>query len=648
MTTTPLAEPLCHIGFTLGQPSMPPMVRLTDGLLDAIEATVASVAPERGGALLGVGALTHLFLADTHGVYSRASWDISAGLTTAIGMLEAAGRGVLTGTVHSHPREIPDPSSTDVKTTTLALRMNPHLDRLLIAVVTEGAPRRFDVAVGSRHRMSVHVLAREGATGATYARARIEVVPLLADLRSAGLSFCSLTGVDDWVQTADDAARVAPHTAVPHIVPVDGRLRIVVPLADRPHALLFDDRYPIAGPMRLQVDHGGGNDLPVSHTGLPWHPQSSARMQLADLVEGPAAIQGAVDRVADLVGSLATKSVLVAGLGSVGSRIADELVRAGVGAVTLVDPDTVAAPNLARSVYRVSDLGRAKAFALAGHLHAINPVVSVNVRPVAISDLVLPDELDGIDLIIAATDDMQQQALLAHHAYASNVTLVACALYRKAAAGEVVLQVPSADTACWSCAVGMGTAAASRRPDTDYGAAGRLAGESALGPSIAVVTSVAAQIALGLLAGPDSPAGRPLAPALSQRRTLGLVSTTPGWDFFPTVFAGMAHQYAPQSLWPVVVPNPACPACGDHRQAPLSLEQGDAVAQGLQQLIDDEASAATPQPTGSVAVKPVKRQANPALTLTPIVLAGLFAATGWVLRRRRKAITRLATELARI
>jgi hypothetical protein len=49
---------------------------------------------------------------------------------------------------------------------------------------------------------------------------------------------------------------------------------------------------------------------------------------------------------------------------------------------------------------------------------------------------------------------MVEQALLAHHVYAVGIPLVACALYKAAAAGEVVISVPAAESACWSCAVG--------------------------------------------------------------------------------------------------------------------------------------------------------------------------------------------------
>ena len=187
----------------------------------------------------------------------------------------------------------------------------------------------------------------------------------------------------------------------------------------------------------------------------------------------------------------------------------------------------------------------------------------------------LPQALAGVSLVVAATDDMTEQALLAHHAYAAGVPLVACALYKKAAAGEVVLGVPAARTACWRCAVGAGTPSDSYQPSRDYGLGGRLAGESALSHSIHLVAGVAASAALRpARAGPGSQAGRHLKRLLSQRRTLGLIHGTPAWGLFKTVFAGMDHQHAPQSVQVRVDPDADCPVCGACPIPPLDGEAG--------------------------------------------------------------------------
>ena len=52
--------------------------------------------------------------------------------------------------------------------------------------------------------------------------------------------------------------------------------------------------------------------------------------------------------------SLRERTVLVAGLGSVGSYLAEQLVRSGVGALALLDPERVEAANLSRSARSIA------------------------------------------------------------------------------------------------------------------------------------------------------------------------------------------------------------------------------------------------------------------------------------------------------
>lgn len=71
---------------------------------------------------------------------------------------------------------------------------------------------------------------------------------------------------------------------------------------------------------------------------------------------------------------LAQSHVILFGLGGVGSYVAESLARAGVGALTLVDNDTVALTNLNRQLEALhSTLGKTKAQAVADRLRDINP-----------------------------------------------------------------------------------------------------------------------------------------------------------------------------------------------------------------------------------------------------------------------------------
>lgn len=560
-----------------------PRVHMMDGFIDLVGSEIASKPPERGGAILGFGGTAHLLVSDNFGAYTQASWLISRELSDAVGVLESQSRGLLMGTVHSHPAGIPDPSGPDVATTSKALDLNPHLDQLWIAVVTAGEPRELDVAIGDHHRMSVHVLHRASAARRPdLVRARGVVHPVAAHLQEAGLHPRFHLSVDEVL-----GADLAP-TEPPMVIRADGRPVLAVTLPEDTDSMLFvDSIHPVVPPLAVRLEDGHFVAQPS-----PWDPTQDSGKQLQSLVRRlalkPDPDQWA--RVRPLVGSLTSSRVLVAGAGSVGSRIAEDLVRCGVEQLILIDPDTVSWPNLARSVYTTRDLERPKVESLAGRLVDINPSVEVQAIANLLSETDVPALLEQVELVVLATDDMSEQSFLAHWAYYLQVPQVACAMYRRGAAGEVVLIVPAARTPCWNCTVGADSRSGASRPESNYGLNGRLVGEAALGPAINLVASVASQLAVGLLAGPQSPAGSGLGRLLAEARTLGLVSTTPAWDFFPAAIGDLSHQHEPQSVWPIVEARDGCPVCGDELVRPISRQEGQEVVRQLQELAEVEAA----------------------------------------------------------
>ena len=77
----------------------------------------------------------------------------------------------------------------------------------------------------------------------------------------------------------------------------------------------------------------------------------------------------------------AAAHVAVFGLGGVGSWCAEALARSGVGALTLVDHDTVGLTNLNRQVEATrSTLGQPKAQAMADRIRDINPDCRLTIR----------------------------------------------------------------------------------------------------------------------------------------------------------------------------------------------------------------------------------------------------------------------------
>ena len=98
-------------------------------------------------------------------------------------------------------------------------------------------------------------------------------------------------------------------------------------------------------------------------------------------------MQEALIRSAMLLGEeamdrLAAAHVAVFGLGGVGSFCAEALARSGVGALTLVDDDTVAESNLNRQLIALhSTLGRPKAEVMAERIRDIAPQCRLTVLP---------------------------------------------------------------------------------------------------------------------------------------------------------------------------------------------------------------------------------------------------------------------------
>ena len=80
---------------------------------------------------------------------------------------------------------------------------------------------------------------------------------------------------------------------------------------------------------------------------------------------------------------LAASHVAVFGVGGVGSFAAEALARAGVGAITLIDHDTVSLTNLNRQLVALhSTIGMRKTDVMASRILDINPACRVTNLPV--------------------------------------------------------------------------------------------------------------------------------------------------------------------------------------------------------------------------------------------------------------------------
>ena len=109
---------------------------------------------------------------------------------------------------------------------------------------------------------------------------------------------------------------------------------------------------------------------------------------------------------------LAAARVAVIGAGGLGAPALTYLAAAGIGEITLFDPDTVDATNLHRQVlFTEADLGRSKAVAAAEHLHAQSPQVSVRAVVETLTPANAHEELAGHDLVLDGTDNFPTRYL---------------------------------------------------------------------------------------------------------------------------------------------------------------------------------------------------------------------------------------------
>lgn len=138
---------------------------------------------------------------------------------------------------------------------------------------------------------------------------------------------------------------------------------------------------------------------------------------------------------------LRNASVLIIGVGGVGSYAAEAVARAGAGRITLMDGDTVQPSNLNRQLVALtSTLGKNKAEVMADRIQDIDP--STEVRALAR----FYKEGDGLDLtgydwVIDAIDDVNAKTSLIKTAVENDVNIISA----MGAAGKFDTQFKVAD-----------------------------------------------------------------------------------------------------------------------------------------------------------------------------------------------------------
>ena len=142
--------------------------------------------------------------------------------------------------------------------------------------------------------------------------------------------------------------------------------------------------------------------------------------------------------------------------GAVG--ISKDLVRSGLGAVTLIDYDRIDASNPTRQDFDSVDLGHLKTEATARDIRRVNPEIDVEVLNIDFCSLSrdqMEEQFAHTDLFIFATDFFPAQARGSIETLRLGKPAIWIGLYRGGRAGEIIHYVPGITPACYRCICGM-------------------------------------------------------------------------------------------------------------------------------------------------------------------------------------------------
>lgn len=118
--------------------------------------------------------------------------------------------------------------------------------------------------------------------------------------------------------------------------------------------------------------------------------------------------------------------VMVIGVGGVGSWAVEALARTGIGELTIVDMDVVAASNINRQLPAMtSTLGQEKIEVMAERCRQINPRMTVNI----IDDYLTPENIKEVltptpDIILDCIDDVKAKLALMLHCRFNKIPLI--------------------------------------------------------------------------------------------------------------------------------------------------------------------------------------------------------------------------------
>ena len=108
-----------------------------------------------------------------------------------------------------------------------------------------------------------------------------------------------------------------------------------------------------------------------------------------------------------------SSKVLIVGVGGLGCPAAENLVRAGIGTIGLIDNDIVNISNIHRqSLFNSKDVKKLKVIVAAKKLKAINPSSKINIYKSRLNKNNIKDIIKNYELIIDGSDNFKTKFLI--------------------------------------------------------------------------------------------------------------------------------------------------------------------------------------------------------------------------------------------
>lgn len=182
---------------------------------------------------------------------------------------------------------------------------------------------------------------------------------------------------------------------------------------------------------------------------------------------------------------LAKARVLVVGAGGLGCPVLQYLTGAGVGQITLIDPDHVADHNLHRQpLYRMSDIGRPKVEAAHDAMLALNPDIDIQIHITDLGPKNAAHFIETADLVIDSADSFAVSYILSDACLSSKTPFITASILGQSGyIGGFCGPAPSLRAVF---------------PDPPHSDA-TCASSGVLGPAVGVLGALQAQLALRVL-----------------------------------------------------------------------------------------------------------------------------------------------------